>query len=212
LLITFFVLLYSMKTVDESRWDDLRGAFSGVFAQEESLVMIHPEEFTTTESLPDFPADSLPYLQNVLRSEFRHDEILNKMESDYDNRKDILTLSLPSTLLFEAGEIGLKREGRLSVIKLADKLQHLDNRLQVAGHTDPAPFSSVEAPTNWEFAMLRAIAVTQVMYERGVSKSVSAFSFGDSRFNEIDSYLPETQRYSKARRIDILIYGDRSEL
>jgi chemotaxis protein MotB len=208
LLITFFVLLYSMKVVDQSRWDVLKGAFSGVFAQEEAVVIIHPEEFDSSQILTQFPADSLPYLENVLRVEFKNDPVLSTLESSYDTGEDSLTLSLPASLLFEAGDTTLKREGRIAIIKLADKLRHLDNRIHVEGHTDPTPFQREGVPTNWELAMLRAIMVVQVLHERGVQKNVPAFSYGDSRFNEERPDSPDAERYTRARRVDIVIYGD----
>jgi chemotaxis protein MotB len=208
LLITFFVLLYSMKVVDESRWDVLKGALSGVFAREEAVVVIHPEEFDSSQVLTQFPADSLPYLENVLKVEFKNDPVLGALGTVYNPGEDSLTLSIPSTMLFETGEIRLKREGRIAIIKLADKLRHLDNRIHVEGHSDPAPFGREDVPTNWELAMLRAIMVAQVLHERGVQRNVPAFSYGDSRFGKIDSNLPEAERYTRARRVDIVIYGD----
>ena len=212
LLITFFVLLYSMKTVDQSQWDVLRGALTGVFAQEEAVVVIHPEEFQSSDAIPQFPADSLPYLENVLLAEFRDDPVLSNMRTFYDGQQDVLTLSLPSALLFKAGNTRLQREGKISMIKLADKLRHLDNRIHVAGHTDPAPVRVPGVATNWELAMMRAIQVTRVLHERGVSDKVPAFSYGDSLFKEIDTMLPDSERYMRARRVDILIYGDNSDV
>ena len=32
LLITFFVLLYSMKVVDTQKWEEMKGSFAGVFS------------------------------------------------------------------------------------------------------------------------------------------------------------------------------------
>ena len=209
LLITFFVLLYSMKTVDQSQWDILRGALEGVFADEEAVVVIHPEEFKSVDTIQSFPADSLPYLENVLKTEFRLDPVLGNMRTEYDTVQDILTLSLPSSLLFQEGDANLQRAGRVAMIKLADKLRHLDNRIHVAGHTDPSPPKDEDIPTNWELAMLRAIDVVQLFYERGVSQNVPAFSYGDSRFEDEDSQLFSTaERYMRARRVDVLIYGD----
>lgn len=209
LLITFFVLLYSMKTVDQSKWDMINGSFRGVFADREALVMVHPEDFRTTEVVTEFQADSLRYLQSLLRTEFYDDPVLANIQTEFDEKKQQLIISLPSTLLFTSGSSELRRDGRLAVIKLADKLRHLDNNIEVAGHTDPSPSTSIEYPTNWELAMLRAIAVARIMYERGVDQTVPAFSYGDSRFEEIDPFLPEAKRYMRARRVDVIVLDDK---
>ncbi len=208
LLLTFFVLLYSMKAVDQSQWDVIRGALSGVFSEEEATVIIHPDEFSMVETITQFPADSLPYLANVLKLEFRDDPVLSEMRSEYESQRDVLILALPSSLVFKAGQVKLEKEGRLALIKLADKLRHLDNRIQIAGHTDPSPLITEEIPTNWEMAMLRATSVAEIFYERGIDKKVPAFSYGDSRFDEIDDRLPQAERHMRARRVEIRIYGD----
>ena len=208
LLITFFVLLYSMKTVDESRWDQVTGALTGVFASEEAVVIIHPTEFKASPSLISIPADDLTYLQNILQVEFRRDEVLSSMDMYYDVTEDTLTLTLPTAKLFSTGDAELVTEGKISMVKLADKLRHIDNRLEVIGHTDPSPALNPDIPSNWELGMLRAIKVANILYSRGVNQNVPAISYGDSRFEELPTEMPIAQKYELARRVDIKIYGD----
>ncbi len=213
LLITFFVLLFSMKEVDESQWDVLSGSLRGVFSEEEApVVFVHPSEFQTADTLSSFPADSLPYLENLLHKEFDKEDILKEVEMEYDPVQDILKVDLPSALLFESGSNTMTRKGKRAIIKLSDKLRHWDNRMQVSGHTDPGMVVDTGSmPTNWELGMLRAIAVARIMYERGVEQRVAAFSYGDSRFEKLGIYMAPEERLAKARRVEIWIYGDQSE-
>ena len=210
LLITFFVLLFSMKTVDESQWDVLKGEFIGVFSREASNVVVKPQDYSTTEVIASFPAESLPYLQNVLRVEFRRDAILSNMKSEYDTRADILRLTLPTKVLFEDGGDTLSRTGRVAVMKLADKLRHLDNRMQISAHTSPGRFRSKDIPTNWELTLLQAIAVVETMHSRGLNTDIPAVGYAESRFEADFSQLPLVERYQQARRLEIEIYGDQS--
>ena len=211
LLITFFVLLYSMKVVDQSRWDELNGAFQGVFAQEQAIVMIHPEDFKATQIISEFKGDSLPYLESILLAEFSRDPILQNMETYYSPGSDTLTLTLPSTLLYSVGSGSMKRTGKLAVSKLADKIRHLDNSIHVVGHTDPRPPIDESFPTNWELAMLRAVNVAEVMRERGIQKSIPAYSMGDSRYEELPQHLSELELNQRARRVEIVIRGSQDE-
>ena len=208
LLITFFVLLFSMKTVDESQWDVLKGTMMGVFAQETSEMVVHPEDFDTTEVIPEFPAESLLYLQTVLQVEFGRDATLSQMRTRYDQRRDVLFVTLPAAALFDSGTPNMTREGRIAVAKLADKLRHLDNRIQISAHTAPGRLRDPEIPTNWELTMQQAVAVAQVMHGRGLDERIPAVGYGDSRFDGSTAQLSLAERYRQARRVEIEIYGD----
>ena len=212
LLITFFVLLFSMKTVDESQWDVLKGTLIGVFSREESKVVVRPEDYNTTEVIAQFSAESLPYLQNVLQVEFRRDPVLTDMKIDYDSTEDVLKLTLPSASIFDLGKTTLSRAGRISVAKVADKLRHLDNRMQISAHTAPGRLRPQNIPTNWEYTMQQAIGVIQAMQRRGLPDNIPAVGYGDSRFEDVGfSQLSLAERYQQARRIEIDIYGDGTE-
>lgn len=196
LLITFFVLLYSMKTVDESRWDLIYGSLSGVFAETEAVIFVHPEEFKSAEIVNNFAADDLLYLEGILLQTFKSDALLSSLETKYDAKLDILKITLPGLLFYTKGQARLSVRGRVAMMKLADKLRHLDNQIQVVGFTDPEFRPNSTYPTVWELAMERAIAVTRIMYDRGMPPPIPSFSNGKITPN------------AEAPRVEILIYGD----
>ncbi len=212
LLITFFVLLYSMKQVDQSQWDTLRGALTGVFAEQEAVVIVRPDQFQTAESLPNLPADSLPYLEGVLRSEFMENPTLKNMQLAYDENFGTLKLTFAGQDIFMPNATKLQREGRLAIMKLADKLRHLDNRIQVIGHAAPQPLPGHNDKTPWLEAMERATQVTALFHERGLSPRIPAVSFGASHFDELSTLLPPEERLQRARRVEILIFDDRGDI
>ncbi len=196
LLITFFVLLYSMKSVDESRWDLIYGSLSGVFAPQEAVIFVHPEEFKSAEIINNFAADDLLYLEGILLQSFKSDALLSSLTTQYDSKLDILKITLPGLLFYTQGESRLSVRGRVAMMKLADKLRHLDNQIQVVGFTDPDFKPSSKYPTVWELAMERAIGVTRIMYDRGMPPPIPSFSNGQIIAN------------ADAPRVEILIYGD----
>ena len=66
LLITFFVLLYSMKVVDVQKWDELKGSFSGVFSIREPIYKVSPDKDTSVEKIDPLKSDSLEYVEKLL--------------------------------------------------------------------------------------------------------------------------------------------------
>lgn len=211
LLITFFVLLYSMKQVDQSQWDEIRGALTGVFAEEEAVVVIRPDQFQTAQSLPDMPGDSLPYLEGVLRSEFAEIQTLQNVSLQFNPDHDTLKLTFTGQDIFMENRTTLHREGRLAIIKLADKLRHLDNRIQVIGHAAPQPVAGQER-TPWAEAMERATEVTTLFHERGLNPRIPAVSYGATQFESLSPLLALEERFQRARRVEVLIFGDTGDI
>lgn len=204
LLITFFVLLFSMKDIDLERFEEISGALSGAlaFTPVEDVQFVGGE----TDKASFAQANQLTYLQAILHQRFQDDSILKEAALIYDKKEKTLTVQIPSFLLFDVGDAQLKPSGAKAVGKLGGILQHLDNGIMVGGHTDPTPLedgSSYE--TNWELSMARAIGVLKKLRSSGVVAPMQALGFADSRLAMLDSKQPLDQRYAKARRVDIVI-------
>ena len=208
LLITFFVLLYSMKVVDTQRWDEMKGTFSGVFSVREAVIVKQPDKTTTVEKVDARVADNLDYIQSLLMKRFKENEVLRFASVVRDEELDRLTITLPSSILFDSGGVELKEGAQQAMLLLGEVMLYLDNRIEVGGHTDPYPVSNAEFPTNWELAMQRSIKVASNLEEQGVPGPVVAVSYAASRFDQLDKNLTAEERYEKARRVDVIIHGN----
>lgn len=206
LLITFFVLLYSMKTVDESRFAEVRGAMRAAFAEREAITYVPPEDLQSADQIKSVVADQLPYLRDLLINQTRNHSILSQIETEFVPQDNTLRLILPAKYIFADNSIRLSREGKLALTQLADIMRNWDNDIEVAVHTGLSrPYAE---PTHWELGMMRAINVAQVMYDRGVAQQVPAVSYGSSRYYEISPYLTELSREDAANRVEITVYGE----
>lgn len=208
LLITFFVLLYSMKVVDTQKWDDLKGSFAGVFSIREPVVTTQPDQQNAIEKIDPFRADNLDYIEGILHQSFINNELLKNTVMRRDREQDLLIVNVPSSLLFYSNEDDLRADGLAAVEMLGDTLRHLDNRIAVAGHTDPFPIKSEKFASNWELGMARAVKIADTILSRGVPGPIRTISYADSRFGDIDRALPISQRYAVSRRVEIIIYGE----
>lgn len=208
LLICFFVLLYSMKVVDTQKWDELKGSFSGVFSIREPIFHVKPNQDSAVEKIDPFKADNLDYINTLLNTRFKQNAVLNQASIQKDADTNSLIISLPTNVLFEAGSVTVKDEGVMSLAEFGDSLRHLDNRIEIAGHTDPFPTNTSDFPTNWELAMVRAINVANVLQDQGIEGRIATISYGHSRFHEVSKMKSLEERYEDARRVEIIIHGE----
>ncbi len=113
-----------------------------------------------------------------------------------------------SEVLFSAGKANISEQGTVEIGKLADAILQLEEEippeinwiLRIDGHTDKRPISTVQFPSNWELSAARAIAVTKLLIERGVSPHrLVAAGFGE--FSPIDPGDSE-EAYRRNRRIE----------
>lgn len=207
LLITFFVLLFSMKNVDQEVWEAVKGSFDGVFTVNKPVLHVAPDQDASIGRIALASADNLDYIQSILALRFRDNDILQQARLHRDVEKDILTVALPTTLLFAPGSATLKPQGTEAMAALADQLRFLDNRIEIAGHTDPSPIATADYPSNWELAMMRAVRVVTMLNDMGLEQNIPAVSYGDSRFPLVAPLEALDARYIKARRVEVIIHG-----
>jgi chemotaxis protein MotB len=205
LLITFFVMIYATRTLDDATFKKLQGSLAESLA---SAKVPDKDKFRSTkdiETIDLVPTDNLDYIQGLLKTRFESDPVLGSSELRVDPATGTLTIAMPNRLLFETGASALLPRGQEAMQRLGDILRHLDNPIVVHGHTDPAPTQSAALPTNWELSLLRALGVVKQLHAGGVSQSLRASGFADSRFDTLDPRLTEPERYQRARRVEIII-------
>ncbi len=205
LLITFFVMLYAMKTVDTEKWDDIKGALSGALNFTESFMRFTPTEEKSVDQLVLKEADNLDYLQTLLQTQFAYDPVLKTAEMVMNNKLETLTLIMPNHLLFSSGASDVLPQGRTALLRMGEVLRNLDNQIEVAGHTDPVPIATATYPTNWELSILRALSVTKILHEAGVTEPIVSRGYGESRYNLISPDRPQAERLQSARRVEIIL-------
>jgi chemotaxis protein MotB len=209
LLITFFVLLYSMKVVDVQKWDELKGSFSGVFSIREPIHQVSPDKDTAVEKIDPLKSDNLEYVEGLLKRVFSANTELKNIEFKRNVEADTLTFELSSDKLFEDGTAALSGNGQEKIMAIGDVLRHLDNRIVVAAHTDPEHEVTKQFPSNWELTMIRAIRVAELIEAQGVVKNIVTTAKGSSQFDKVAPNLPLAERYKMARKVEIILYGEK---
>ncbi|MEE9356386.1 MAG: flagellar motor protein MotD [Methylococcaceae bacterium] len=200
LLFAFFVVMYSVSSVNQGKYrllsDSIVDAFSKVkqgFTTEGNQQAEHasdvPKEY---ENLSNEEKEKL--MQNQLEAEkmkmvelaetfqevlepFVEKELVKLEYNDF-----VMRLEMKSGMLFESGQAVLSRNAIPILRKLAKVLHHNSNGIQVEGHTDDIPINTPHFPSNWELSSARAASVVRQMVAEGVNPlRLSAVGFGEYR-------------------------------
>lgn len=210
LMLTFFVLLYSMSEPEREKWDRFTSALtSGFSAFESARSFDGAQQEINIDRLDMKKALSLDYLETLLDEQIKKDGYLRDVMILHQG--DQLILSLPSDLLFQSGRASVSSRGRRALFSIGGLLSRIRNRLEVVGHTDPAlpdAAASKGFSTNWELSLMRAIEVGALLEEAGYTRAFIVRGMSSARYDELPSSMPEQERAGYARRVDIIVMQD----
>lgn len=203
LLLTFFVMMFAMSTVEQAKWEAAVASLSRSMNIESPAVIrsAQPELTVPTVERPD--AVNLDYLVSVLRGQFAEAPLLSR--GVIHRHADHLIISFPNDLLFGAGSADLSARAETALAVLGSVLGNLSNKIDVSGHTDPSPISSRAYPSNWELSLARARAVAAHLSRSGYQRDIGVFGYADTRFSDLSPRLAADHREALARRVDVII-------
>ena len=208
LMLTFFVLLYSMSAPEEEKWEDVTSALNHGFSKFKSPEWYEgPQDTITIEKLDFEKALDLNYLKALVTKMVEKSSALDGVV--LIPQKDRLIMSLPSDLLFEVGEAEPTVQGKKALFALGGPLSRIKNRIEVIGHADPRPLPEGGTfDSNWDLSLSRAVHVSAVLANVGYARSITVRGLSSARYDELPDNLPEDERLDLARRVDIVIMKD----
>lgn len=209
LMLTFFVLLYSMSAPDQEQWEKMTDAISEGFSKFYSPENYSgPQDTIEIEKIGMSQALNLDYLKSVVTQAMAEDEKLARLV--IIPQRDRLIISLPHDLLFEVGKAEVSVEGKQVLFSLSSLLERIRNRMEVIGHADPQPIQDPagEFASNWELSLARAANVAAVLESVGYSRPITVRGLSSARYDELKGDFPEQELLAYARRVDIVIMKD----
>jgi chemotaxis protein MotB len=126
-------------------------------------------------------------------------------------RKGRMIVKMSDKILFDAGKMRLKKEGKAALKQLAAVLKDIGDRdFLVAGHTDNVPIKTRRFRSNWELSAARAVNVVKYMQGEGVDPKHLAAA-GYSEYDPVgDNSKPEGKRTN--RRIEFVLMPNLGEM
>jgi chemotaxis protein MotB len=207
LLLIFFIIMYSMSSINKVKFDQLVQMLSQSFGGSKSVVAMYNNgvmEKTFYPSQVRTKEQKSLYVKTVsaLQKEIQSKDV--RVTAD----KRGIVISLNSDFYFPSGSADLRDSATNVLSKLSTIFQALPNDIRVEGHTDSIPIAPTSPlaqrfPTNWELSSQRAVNVVRVFEKTGLEKGrVCASAFADTRPIKPNGTL-EGRAFN--RRVEIVI-------
>lgn len=222
LLLTFFVLLYSMSELKQERFlqasQSLREAMGGTAADvpEDPMALVDealdPEMFLENAEAGS-PGDAMleavadAYMEVIARrlERFIDENELHDVFS-VDRAQDGVYLRMQSSALFASGSGTLEPRAVPMLGYLAEITTTIDVRSVVSGHADNQPISTPQFASNWELSAARAAGVARHLVAAGQDpEMVRVESFGE--FKPVESNTTPEGR-ARNRRVEVFFARD----
>jgi len=193
LLLTFFVMLFSVTALNETKvrqgLGSLKGALGGI------------AEGTMKESVVPQEGDQMQKIAKEME-EYIASQGLGE-EISVTSSPERITINLKSPILFDLGKDNLKESALPVLDKIASLIKDIPNEINVEGHTDNLPIHTERFPSNWELSAARAISVANYLIQKGISpERIGVIGYADTR-----PLFPNDTAEHRAlnRRVEILI-------
>lgn len=211
LLLTFFVLLYSLSTVDSQKLQQIAAAMQSAFSGKADKSIL---EFNSSSG--DVPIVGKPQLTVEDAQENENLEIVedvltyikeNDLENDvqiYEDEKG-LNIQMKDSVLFDTGKAELRSDSKNVLDKVSDLIGKVDNKIIIEGHTDNLPINKPGMPNNWHLSSDRALSVLDYFLDN--NKVLNPKRFSAQGCGEYKPIAPNDTNEGRAknRRVNIIV-------
>jgi chemotaxis protein MotB len=231
LLLTFFIMLFAMSTVDKARFTDVARSLSNSLlnlSTGESILDSSGKSIITVDfvnpSDKNLPQQNEKYIESAEEMVIDAQRQIYEMEMDIAKEeirqaavaqgignkveiieeKDFIIVRLESELFFDSGRADIRPEGYPVLDQLAEVLRNIDNEILVSGHTDNVPINTPLFKSNWELSTARATTVVRYFTETLGLDPVKFTATGNGEHRPLaDNSTAEGRQ--RNRRIEIMI-------
>lgn len=223
LLFAFFVVMYSISQVNESKYRVLSNTLEDAFNQPELAI----DPIQIGEKARSNPTNLVALSANAVKTkdgdggpenaagmpdEFK--AVADKIAEAFGDlmsqglvtmrgNEEWLEIEMKSSLLFDSGDATLSNKALELLGQIAAILREQKNAVRVEGFTDDKPIHTVRYPSNWELSSARAASVVQLFVEEGIGANrLVAAGYGEAQPVALND-TPENR--TKNRRVVLMI-------
>jgi len=118
-----------------------------------------------------------------------------------------LVITLPQAILFAQGKASVNAAALPTIDQIADVLQKVPNKVNLAGHADPVPIHNRRFKNNWELAAARSLELLDLLTTRyGLAES--RFSVASYGSNDPKNSNDTADGRAGNRRVEIVILDE----
>jgi chemotaxis protein MotB len=223
LLMLFFIVLYSMSSVEVGKSkqlaEELQSVFAGgnwgifetmgrtqrrgidSFSGSGGIGSKNPYQTKNTQQIKTF---------TEAKELFKPEIQAKYLQVTMDERGLVITLT--GDIFFEGGSAHMENQARPVLNKVSSILKALPNFVRIEGHTDNSKMSVSKSgenyQTNWDLSSARSISILRYLAEENSidPRRLSSVAFGEYRPID-DNNIPEGRAYN--RRVDIVILNEK---
>jgi chemotaxis protein MotB len=198
LLFAFFVVMYSVSQINESKYEELSSTLNGLFSEAQDVNTETNDEQTqiSSDSLIGLPALEDAFYQKLL-------PLIEQGAIEVSSNELWLQISLNNRILFDVGSVKPNAQANGVIAEIATIMKGTINPIRVEGFTDNVAINTAQFPSNWQLSAARASSIVQLLAVNGVSpERLSAVGYGE--FQSIADNNSEAGR-AKNRRVVLMI-------
>lgn len=206
LLMTFFILLLSMATFDETRIIQAFGVFSGSTGvlNQGKQPDVHPEEPIPRVILtPSTPKESESNVVKKIKTMMSQNE--NDNQISVVKTKEGLSIRILDTVLFKPESAEITEQAKLVLDNVASLVRGLEfSNINIEGRTDDQIPRTDLYKSNWELSSDRALNVLHYLVD---SEKIDPEKLSTTAFSQYHPVVPNLNDHNRAlnRRIEINI-------
>jgi chemotaxis protein MotB len=216
LLLTFFVLLLSMSTMDRNKISEAIGSLNGAMSVLEGGIKTEVSHLRQQYATPLENQDETAEAVNRIASTVvEANEFISEGGGPaitVEDAEDGFMITLPANLLFADGSAKIIGEDAFLFLKRVSQIIAQfpqDIEVSVRGYTDNRKVSGGKYDDNWDLSAARAVSVVKELVKNGVSpKRAHGAGFGE--FRPIASNLTK-EGQAKNRRVEIRFIGRKKD-
>ncbi|HEC16944.1 MAG TPA: flagellar motor protein MotD [Sedimenticola sp.] len=231
LLFAFFVVMYSISSVNEGKYrvlsntlvesfQDRAKSMDPIQVGEPVRTLVPPPPGLVEESPPGVlpgtaespqeperqAEEELPLAAVAARLEAAMAPFIDQDLVEVTQNEHGVEVEIKSKLLFQSGSARISHRALRVLRDIAAILRPLPNAINVEGHTDNVPIKTPAFPSNWELSASRAASVVHIFSRLGIEpQRLAAIGYAEHRPVSDNTTAAGRQ---KNRRVSLLIMAD----
>ncbi len=194
LLLVFFVLLYSISSVEKEKFKSVLSSIQIALNQStpaaSQIIIQQVVSDTDSKIIPVIPKPGMEQQQKEQTSD--KDKLVNDIETMIQEQRlgefvyvytegERIIIRIKGTILFPSGDVELFTE-TLPIFEDIRALfeKYSDYKIAIKGYTDNSPITTARFPSNWELSAVRATTVLRFFIDEGIDPArMSATGYAD---------------------------------
>lgn len=203
LMLTFFVLLYSMSSTKKDQWDEMVRSFSREVTPHSTLsANLASFDFVSINKQDKRRGLNLHYLGALIEQQIiDHDDLSEVYLFESSSR---VIISLPSQYVFDDGQAILNGSGQKIMVRLSDVFSRISNRIEVAAYNVEQGRDDV-----WQRSLRRAFSVSKFLRQAGYERDITIHAALDPNYAILGlADDAEAIKSAMVKRVDIVVMRD----